>query len=90
MLFKTITNYGNVIANNKLQRMMQEYGVSSQIKESIKALGVSKLRKIAGGILMGWFEMTDYISNSIFLKSFCNQIRFYNGDKVPKGFYSSY
>ena len=90
MLFKTITNYGNVIANNKLQRMMQEYGVSSQIKESIKALGVSKLRKIAGGILMGWFEMTDYISNSIFLKSFCNQIRFYNGDKVAKGFYSSY
>ena len=90
MLFKTITNYGNVIANNKLQRMMQEYGVSSQIKESIKALGVSKLRKIYGGILMGWFEMTDYISNSIFLKSFCNQIRFYNGDKVPKGFYSSY
>ena len=39
---------------------------------------------------MGWFEMTDYISNSIFLKSFCNQIRFYNGNKVPKGFYSSY
>ena len=90
MLFKKFINFGNVIANNKLERMMQEFGVSVDVKDNIRALGVSKLRKLYGSILMGWFEMTDYSSNSIFLKAFCNQIRFYNGNKVPKGFYSSY
>jgi hypothetical protein len=39
---------------------------------------------------MGGFSMFDYFSNMVMLRAHYRNVRFYNGDIIPKGFYTAY
>lgn len=85
-----IWNIGNPLANNKLTRAMQLNGVSKGTHQIYEHLNYGKGRRIASNLLMGGFSMLDWMANSLLLRSFYNNIRFYDGDVIPKGFYSAY
>jgi hypothetical protein len=85
-----IANIGNPLANNKLSRAMQLNGVSKGVHQIYERMNFGRIRKVATNMLMGGFSMLDWMANALLLRAFYNNIRFYDGDVIPKGFYSSY
>jgi len=51
-------------------------------------IGESRTVKILKNLLMGGFRMFDFFINVITTRAFANHCRFYDGDVVPKGFYT--
>jgi hypothetical protein len=85
-----IANIGNPLANNKLTRAMQLNGISKGVHQIYEHMNYGRVRKIASNLLMGGFSMLDWMANALLLRAFYNNVRFYDGDVVEKGFYSSY
>ena len=85
-----LANIGNPLANNKLTRAMQLNGISKGIHQTYEHLNYGRFRRIFTNLLMGGFSLLDWMANALLMRSFYNNIRFYNGNVVPKGFYSRY
>lgn len=85
-----IANIGNPLANNKLTRMMQLNGISKGTRQLYENLNYGRVRRIGSNLLMGGFSMVDWMANALLMRSFYNNVRFYDGDVVEKGFYSRY
>lgn len=85
-----LVNIGNPLANNKLTRAMQLNGISKGIHQTYEHLNYGRFRRIFTNLLMGGFSLLDWMANALLMRSFYNNIRFYNGNVVPKGFYSRY
>lgn len=87
---RCIWNIGNPLANNKLTKAMQLNGISKGTHQIYEHLNYGKVRRIASNLLMGGFSLLDWMANALLMRSFYNNIRFYNGKVIPKGFYSAY
>lgn len=85
-----IANFGDPVANNKVVGINQLFGIGKDYRKVYANEKWGRLRKGITQFLMGGYSMVDYINNSILLRSFCNNVRFYDGDVVPKGFYTEY
>ena len=53
-------------------------------------MNYGRIRKIGQNLLMGGFSLLDWMTNALLMRSFYNNYRFYDGDKVEKGFYTKY
>ena len=49
-----------------------------------------RISKFLGNILMGGYSMLDWWANAVVLSSYMHNVMFYDGDEIPKGFYSGY
>lgn len=87
---KLLMNIGQPLANCKLIAMMQRFGLSTKYQDNSKDIGDSKTVKLLKSLLMGGFKLGDYTTSAIALKAFTNNFRFYNGGKVPTGFYTQW
>ena len=87
---KLLMNIGQPLANCKLVAMMQRFGLSTKYQDNSKDIGDSKTVKLLKSLLMGGFKLGDYTTSAIALKAFTNNFRFYNGGKVPTGFYTQW
>lgn len=87
---KLLMNIGQPLANCKLIAMMQRFGLSTKYQDNSKDIGDSKTVKLLKSLLMGGFRLGDYTTSAIALKAFTNNFRFYNGGKVPTGFYTQW
>ena len=85
---KMIANIGNPIPNTLTGALMRRFGISKNFIASNTGTARSKIRRIAGYMLMGGFSMLDYLGNAILLRSRMNAYRFYDGDEFEKGFYT--
>ena len=85
-----IANIGNPVANNKLTRAMQVNGISKGVHQTYEHTNYGRIRKVFYNLLMGGFSMLDWMANALLLRSYYNNIRFYDGGIVPTGFYSAY
>lgn len=85
-----IANIGNPLANNKLSRAMQLNGISKGVYSIYEKMNYGRFRKIVSNLLMGGFSMLDWMANALLMRSFYNNVRFYDGNVIPKGFYTSY
>lgn len=85
-----LANIGNPLANNKLTRAMQLNGISKGIHQTYERMNYGRIRKIGQNLLMGGFSLLDWMTNALLMRSFYNNYRFYDGDKVEKGFYTKY
>lgn len=87
---KLLMNIGQPLANCKLIAMMQRFGLSTKYQDNSKDIGDSKTVKLLKSLLMGGFKLGDYTTSAIALKAFTNNFRFYDGGKVPTGFYTQW
>ena len=87
---KVIANWGNPLANCKIVAMMQLNGVSKDYTHIFDNLNHNRFFRTANRLLMGGFSMFDYFSNMIMLRAHYRNVRFYDGDVIPKGFYTAY
>lgn len=87
---KLILNIGQPLANCKTIAMMQRFGIATHYRDSSMQIGESRTVKILKNLLMGGFRMFDFFINVITTRAFANHCRFYDGDVVPKGFYTQY
>lgn len=85
---KMIANIGNHIPNTLTGALMRRFGISKSFIASNTGTARSKIRRIAGQMLMGGFSMLDYLGNAILLRSRMNAYRFYDGDEFEQGFYT--
>lgn len=85
-----LINIGNPIANNKQSALMQLFGISKDYAATSSNVGTNRFIKILNQSLMGGYSALDYISNATLLRAFMNNYRFYDGDTIPKGFYTKY
>jgi len=53
-------------------------------------MNYGRTRKILSNLLMGGFSMLDWMANALLMRAFYNNMRYYEGDVVPKGFYTAY
>ena len=83
-----IMNMGDPIAHNKLTAMMQKMQLSKQNNEIFKTSRSKLLRFIGEHWAMGGYTIGDYCNNSIQLLAYSNNARLYDGDIIPKGFYT--
>lgn len=90
---KVVSNIGNPLANCKLVAMMQMNNVSKDTRRIYNNMNYGRTRKLINNICLGGFSMLDYGANCILLKSYYNNIRFYNGNSslgIKPGWYSKY
>lgn len=90
---KVVSNIGNPLANCKLVAMMQMNNVSKDTRRIYNNMNYGRTRKLINNICLGGFSMLDYGANCILLKSYYNNIRFYNGNTslgIKPGWYSKY
>ena len=85
-----LINIGNPIANNKQSALMQLFGISKDYAATSSNVGTNRFIKILNQSLMGGYSALDYVSNATLLRAFMNNYRFYDGDTIPKGFYTKY
>lgn len=85
-----IANIGNPVSNNKLTSMMQINGISKGVSQTYGNMNYGRTRKILSNLLMGGFSMLDWMANALLMRAFYNNMRYYEGDVVPKGFYTAY
>ena len=85
-----ISNLGNPVANNKQVGVNQLFGIGKDYKMIYEHQDYGRTRKFVTNLLMGGYSMIDYVNNSILLRSNLSGIRFYNGNKIPKGFYTKW
>lgn len=85
-----ILNLGNPVANNKQVGVNQLFGIGKDYKMIYEHQDYGRTRKFVTNLLMGGYSMIDYVNNSILLRSNLSGIRFYNGNKIPKGFYTKW
>jgi hypothetical protein len=85
-----LANIGNSQVNNKTSALMQIFGISKSQYQTYINMSSGRISKFLGNILMGGYSMLDWWANAIVLSSYMHNVRFYDGDKIPKGFYSGY
>ena len=83
-------NFGNPVANNAVVGKMQLFGIGKDFRRVYENERWGRFRKGVTNVLMGGYSMIDYFNNSILLRSFCNNVRFYDGGVIPTGFYTQY
>lgn len=83
-------NFGNPVANNTVVGKMQLFGIGKDFRRVYENERWGRFRKGVTNVLMGGYSMIDYFNNSILLRSFCNNVRFYDGGVIPTGFYTQY
>lgn len=85
-----VGNFGNSQINNKTGALMQIFGVSKNQYATYINMANGRISKFLGNILMGGYSMLDWWANAVVLSSYMHNVRFYDGDEIPKGFYSGY
>ena len=85
-----VGNFGNSQTNNKTGALMQIFGVSKNQYATYINMANGRISKFLGNILMGGYSMLDWWANAVVLSSYMHNVRFYDGDEIPKGFYSGY
>lgn len=85
-----IKNMFNPLANNKLTALMQMNGISKGVFGIYNKTDQSKGRKFATNLLMGGWSMLDWMANALLMTAFYHNVHLYEGDVIPKGFYTKY
>ena len=85
-----IANLENPLPNCKIIAMMQLNGLSKNYSKIFDNINHNRAVRLANRLLMGGFSMFDYFANMVMLRSHYRNMRFYDGDVIPKGFYSAY
>ena len=85
-----IINMFNPLANNKMTALMQMNGISKGTFGIYTKTDWGKGRKFLSNLLMGGWSMLDWMANALLMMAFYHNCRFYDGDVVPKGFYTKY
>lgn len=85
-----IANIENPLPNCKIVAMMQLNGLSKNYTKIFDNLNHNRVVKLANRMLMGGFSMFDYFSNMVLLRAHYRNTRFYEGNVIPKGFYTAY
>lgn len=81
--------YSN-IPNCKFTALMRRYGISKSFIENNNNVGEGIVVRMLKSVLMGGFSILDYVSNMMLMRSFMHHVRFYDGNDIPKGFYTKY
>lgn len=87
---KALLNIKGFVANNKLQSMMNTFGIARDYSEAFESTNHSRLRRILGNSLMGLYTMTDFITTAWLFRGMCNNYKFYDQGDIPTGFYNKY
>lgn len=85
-----LSNAYSPVPNCKFVALMRRFGISRSFIENSSDVGQSIVVKLLKSVLMGGFSLLDYISNMMLMRSFMHHVRFYDGDVIPKGFYTKY
>lgn len=85
-----IKNMFNPLANNKMTALMQMNGISKGTFGIYTKTDWGKGRKFLSSILMGGWSMLDWMANALLMMAFYHNTRLYEGDEIPKGFYTKY
>lgn len=85
-----IINMFNPLANNKLTALMQMNGISKGTFGIYTKTDWGKGRKFLSNILMGGWSMLDWMANALLMTAFYHNVRLYEGNEIPKGFYTKY
>jgi hypothetical protein len=85
-----IKNMFNPLANNKMTALMQMNGISKGTFGIYTKADWGKGRKFFSNLLMGGWSMLDWMANALLMMSFYHNCRLYEGDEIPKGFYTKY
>lgn len=87
---KLLANLNNKIANCKEVAMMQLNGLSPDYENEIKNIQHNHFAKNISIFGMGGFTLVDYWNNLVLTKAMYKSVKYYDGDELPKGFYSEY
>ena len=85
-----IKNMFNPLANNKMTALMQMNGISKGTFATYTKADWGKGRKFLTNILMGGWSMLDWMANALLMTAFYHNCRLYEGNEIPKGFYTKY
>ena len=85
-----LANVGNPIPNCKIVAMMQLNSLSKNYTAIFDNMNHNRLVKLSNNLLMGGFSMFDYFANMVLLRAHYRNVRFYDGNVIPKGFYTAY
>ena len=85
-----IKNMFNPLANNKMTALMQMNGISKGTFAIYTKADWGKGRKFFSNLLMGGWSMLDWMANALLMMSFYHNCHLYEGDEIPKGFYTKY
>ena len=90
ILWKVLANIGNPLANCKMVAMMQLNGLSKDYSKLFDNINHNRIIRTVSNLIMGGYSMFDYFSNMVMLRAHYRNVRFYDGDVIPKGFYTAY
>lgn len=85
-----IVNMFNPLANNKMTALMQMNGISKGTFGLYTKTDWGKGRKFLSNLLMGGWSMLDWMANALLMMAFYHNCRLYEGNEIPKGFYTKY
>lgn len=90
ILWKVIANIGDPLSNCKMVAMMKLNGLSKDYTKLFDNLNHNRVIRTLSNLIMGGYSMFDYFSNMVMLRAHYRNVRFYDGDIIPKGFYTAY
>ena len=90
ILWKVIANIGDPLSNCKMVAMMKLNGLSKDYTKLFDNLNHNRIIRTLNNLVMGGYSMFDYFSNMVMLRAHYRNVRFYDGNVIPKGFYTAY